>query len=315
MSLIAVISPQPRSDDPANRMQTTAIRIPAAVYDRVEAGMGAYFSRLNGADPKTLARDMLNTDRGARSLDILRRYTDPTNKRILEVGCGYGITLIDWRVRHGLDVTGIEPETSEFAETLSVSRQLCVENDVPPSAIISGTGENLPFADSYFDIVFSSNVIEHATSPVRVLHESLRVLRPGGLLHFEMPNFLSYFEGHYYVLMPPLLWRGLLPWWVSAVYGRDPGYARTLHTEINPPWLRRTVVRLGQDFPCELVSLGEEVFRDRLRQPFRFQQTAVGGVLNRTIALLQRMNVGNLLAHTIILLQGHYPIYLTVIKK
>jgi hypothetical protein len=39
---------------------------------------------------------------------------------------------------------------------------------------------------------------------------SPRVLRPGGLLHMEMPNYLSYFEGHYLVFQPPIIWKPML---------------------------------------------------------------------------------------------------------
>ena len=66
------------------------------------------------------------------------------------------------------------------------------------------------------------------------------MLRPGGILHFEIPNFLSYFEGHYMVLQPPILWPSLLPHWVRLL-GRDPSFARTMRTEINPAWCRRAV--------------------------------------------------------------------------
>jgi hypothetical protein len=131
-----------------------------------------------------------------------------------------------------------------------------------------------------------------------------------------MPNFMSYFEGHYYVVMPPLLWAGLLPWWVKAIFGRDPAFAKTMHTEINPLWVRRTVKRLASESPVRLISMGEEVFRDRLKAPsFDFQQQSVALVIAPVVKLLMRLNFGGLAANVFIWLQAHYPIYLTIAKE
>ena len=88
----------------------------------------------------------------------------------------------------------------------------------------------------------------------------------------EMPNYLPYFEGHYMIVQPPILWKPMLPWWVQRVFGRDAAFARTLQTQINPLWIRRTVGKLRKLYPVELISLGEEVFLECLSQPFRSKQ-------------------------------------------
>lgn len=289
--------------------------IPDEILDRVRDGMGKFFSKLNGVAPGVLAKDMLSPAKSARSHEVLARYVDPSGKKILEVGSGYGINLIYWTKRFGLDVTGVEPEGEGFSDTIEVSRQLCEFNDLPREKIVVSQGETLPFPDASFDVVYSANVIEHTSDPTQVLRESLRVLRLGGILHFEMPNFTSYFEGHYFLVMPPLFHKALLPWWVKTLFGRDPAFARTLRTELNPLWLRRTIRSLGANQPLRLVSLGEEVFRDRLQaRSFNFQQSAVGAILSPMVEVLRRLNVGSLAANVFILLQAHYPIYLTVAK-
>jgi len=292
-----------------------SVHIPEEVSARVEKGMGAYFAKLNGSTPEILTKDMLNPAKTLRAHDVLSRYVDPKGKRILEVGSGYGITLISWTKNLGLDVTGTEPEGEGFSDTIAVSRQLCEVNGISPEQIVVADGEALPFADDTFDIIYSANVIEHCNEPVKVLSEAVRVLKPGGILHFEMPNFTSYFEGHYLVFMPPILFRGMLPWWVSKVFGRDPAFARTLRTEINPVWLRRTIDGIAKKHPVSIVSLGEDVFRERLKSAaFNFQHGAVQKVIGPIIGLLQRLNFGGVAANVFILLQGHYPIYLTLKK-
>jgi ubiquinone/menaquinone biosynthesis C-methylase UbiE len=281
---------------------------------RVGEGMGKFLSKLNGVPPDTLARDMLNPAKTLRAHEVLTRYVDPRGKRILEIGSGYGITLISWTKNFGLDVTGVEPEGEGFADTIQVSRQLCELNGVPPDRVVVSEGETLPFPDASFDIVYSSNAIEHCQDPAKVLREAIRVLKPGGILHAEAPNFTSYFEGHYYVVMPPLLFSGLLPWWVKTIFGRDPSFARTLRTEINPIWLRRTIASIARDQPVTIVSQGEEVFRDRLKSSFNFQHKAVQKIIGPIIGTLQRLNIGGVAANLFVMLQAHYPIYLTVQK-
>jgi len=74
-------------------------------------------------------------------------------------------------------------------------------------------GSCLPFPDASFDVVFSSNVLEHVRDVERMLAESFRVLNPGGVcIH----------------ILPSSAWR----WWtlithypsiVLALLGRKPG--------------------------------------------------------------------------------------------
>lgn len=48
-------------------------------------------------------------------------------------------------------------------------------------------GERLPFAASSFDLVLSSQVLEHVTDPWRCVEEIHRILKPEGYLIFSVP--------------------------------------------------------------------------------------------------------------------------------
>lgn len=103
---------------------------------------------------------------------ILERLTDPhqfdlkaEGGRILDVGCGSAKTP----GAVGLDVS---PDTQA---------DIVHDLDVFP----------YPIEDSSFDHVLMQDVLEHVASPIRVLDELHRILRPGGRLQLRTPHFSS----------------------------------------------------------------------------------------------------------------------------
>lgn len=288
--------------------------VPPEVVAIASEQLGVFFERLNGIDRHVLAADFLDTSKSARRADIMRRYVDIRGKKVLEIGAGFGTNLADWIRRFEIDGYGVEPASAGFDSTLRGARLLLVANGIDPDRIVNATGEALPFEDKSFDIAYSANVLEHTGDPERVLAEAFRILRPGGTLHMEMPNFLSYFEGHYMMVQPPILWKWQLPVWVR-IRGRDPSFARTLHTRINPTWCRRVLKSIGKHHDVSLLSLGEDIFLDRLSNDFRFETSAVAGILGPVVASILALNVGNWIGHVLVGLRGHYPIYLTVRKN
>jgi 2-polyprenyl-6-hydroxyphenyl methylase/3-demethylubiquinone-9 3-methyltransferase len=78
----------------------------------------------------------------------------------------------------GYTVIGIDP---------AISAVRAAAEHVPASFVL-GTGENLPFADSSFETVVCSEVLEHVDDIAAVIAEVSRVLRPGGVFVFSLPN-------------------------------------------------------------------------------------------------------------------------------
>ncbi len=295
-------------------MPSSTIVVPDSVRESAEKSLGAFFERISKTPAGAGAEDHLNIEKSFKRAQLLERYTSMRGKKVLEIGSGFGTNLAVWIKSYAVDGYGTEPDGVGFGSSFAASRELFAANELDPERIIGVKGETLPFADASFDIVYSSNVLEHTEDPVKVLEEAVRVLRPGGILHFEMPNFLSYFEGHYMVPQPPILWRSLLPLWVRLL-GRDPAFARTMRTEINPVWCRRTVSQVNKKYSVRLLSLGDDIFLDRLAQPFQFEMKRTAGKLQSIIAVMQRFNVGNWMGHMIVAAQGYYPIYLTLRRE
>ena len=62
------------------------------------------------------------------------------------------------------------------------------------STTIIGSILNIPFGNDFFDVVISSEVIEHTPNPYLAIHELYRVLKPGGILILTTPNKYWYFS-------------------------------------------------------------------------------------------------------------------------
>lgn len=292
----------------------TCVQVPAEVFDIAVESIGAFFEPIAKADRKTLASDFLDLSKCFKRTGELNREVPLRGRKLLDIGSGYGTNLATCIADFGADGYGVEPSGVGFGEGFAASRKLFAANGLDPERIINSTGESLPFPDESFDVVYSANVLEHTQNPEQVLREALRVLRPGGQLYMEMPNFLSYFEGHYMVVEPPIVWRPMLAWWVSVVFRRDPAFARTLQTKINPVWCRRQIRELGRTYRLEQVSCGEDMFLARLSKAFVFEAQVVQGNIGRLIKLIQTVNVGNWIGHLLVGLQAHYPIYLKLRK-
>ncbi len=106
---------------------------------------------------------------------MVRSYVTP-HSAVLDLGCGRGgVVELFWR-----DVklaAGLDPDEPSL-----------VERSTRGMPVITGRGEDLPFAGETFDLVVSVWVLEHLRTPERVLGEVHRVLRPGGHFVFLTPN-------------------------------------------------------------------------------------------------------------------------------
>jgi len=115
---------------------------------------------------------------------MVRRHVSLEDARILDVGCGIGTYVRRFR-QYSLDVHGIEVEPERVAEA---SREL-------PNIVLA-RGEDLPYPDDHFDLVFSNEVIEHVDDDRATAAEMVRVTRPGGTIALFAPNRLYPFETH-----------------------------------------------------------------------------------------------------------------------
>lgn len=109
--------------------------------------------------------------------DELLGGIDLTGRALLDAGCGTGPFSVE-ACRRGAVVTSLDVGPRLLAEVRRKCDARTVEGDVTA----------LQFADASFDIVISSECIEHTPDPRRAVAELLRVCRPGGLVVVTCPN-------------------------------------------------------------------------------------------------------------------------------
>lgn len=133
--------------------------------------------------PLYLLKTSINPWRVEYAKKILKKLNIDTNgKTALEVGSGGGI-LTEKICKMGFVTTGIEPaeESVKTAINHAKSEGLNIFYE-------QGFGENLPYEDQSFDVVFCCDVLEHVTDLEKVISEISRVLKPGGIFIYDTIN-------------------------------------------------------------------------------------------------------------------------------
>ncbi len=108
---------------------------------------------------------------------------DISQKKLLDAGCGTG-WFSKWACDRNADVTSMDLG----AGLLGKVAEKCNSERVIGSIL------EIPFDENTFDIVVSSEVIEHTPDPGKAIHELFRVLKPGGILILSVPNRFWYFS-------------------------------------------------------------------------------------------------------------------------
>ena len=119
-------------------------------------------------------------------------------KRVLDVGCGAGTDLARF-ARGGALVTGVDVSKSaiELARSNFEQQKLDAE-------LLEADGEDLPFAEATFDLVYAHGVVQYTPDGQKLVDECRRVLKPGGEAIFQVYNRLSWLNALSKLMKVPL---------------------------------------------------------------------------------------------------------------
>lgn len=111
-----------------------------------------------------------------------------SGKKVLEIGCGLGAHT-EALCRLGAQVTSIDLAPMSIKIT---QRRLALKGLI--AEVMEADAENLPFADGYFDYIWSWGVIHHSPNTIKCAREIARVLKPGGGLGIMLYNRSSLYN-------------------------------------------------------------------------------------------------------------------------
>ncbi|MDI6752578.1 MAG: class I SAM-dependent methyltransferase [bacterium] len=256
-------------------------------------------------DIEKIVLDTLSERRVGEQLELLSSFVgDLKGKSLLEVGSGWGLFVALAR-KQQVDSYGIEPEEDVYQASLKVLGSYGLSQDILKQA----PGEKIPFEDNTFDVVYSTMVLEHVEDPEKVIKESIRVLKKGGYLQFVIPNYGSFWEGHYGILWPPNLSKPLAKIYVSLL-GRNPSYLDGLNF-INQGYLKKIIANIDE---VKVINWGYETWRKRLLS-LQFSGWATLGSLRRLVKLAHRLHLVRLICLFGKWFNWHTPIIMTMQKR
>lgn len=119
-------------------------------------------------------------------LSVLRQagFTKNHPKKILDLGCGTGSTLLklkEWGWAVGMDISPL---------ALSYSQQRGV------GPLVESSAQALPFKAGSFDLILGLDILEHLDDDLGALREIFSVLKPGGYALITVPAFKFLWSQH-----------------------------------------------------------------------------------------------------------------------
>lgn len=108
--------------------------------------------------------------------------------RLLDLGCGEGRHVIHACLDHNIIGVGVDLSFKDLITASERFAPFAYYNTQSQLLLQQTDATCLPFADSSFDKIICSEVLEHIDNYRGVLQEIHRVLKPGGLLGVSVPR-------------------------------------------------------------------------------------------------------------------------------
>ena len=146
-------------------------------------GVGVTFSEANKSRFHTTSSSGISRIHRKMMLKILKfdELVNDKNKKIIDVGCGYGTSLKYFHSLGYKNIYGIDPD-NDLAKT--IPKEI--------AEIKSGVAQKIPYPDESFDVIFVNGALHHIPTLKVAYEEAIkemdRVLKPGGRVFFMEPG-------------------------------------------------------------------------------------------------------------------------------
>jgi ubiquinone/menaquinone biosynthesis C-methylase UbiE len=110
-------------------------------------------------------------------MHILKDYA---KGNVLDLGCGDGTHAGMVREFFTGQIYAIDPSEQIINKA---------KNNFSDINFKTASAYKLPYQDNFFDLIYSIDVIEHLKEPQKMLIEVQRILKPGGVIIFQTPNY------------------------------------------------------------------------------------------------------------------------------
>lgn len=230
-------------------------------------------------------------------------------RAVLDFGCSVGFNALaaQWLFPDAV-VEGMDPEAISISLGQMMAARLDPRTYSKAPRLSVAVGEALPYADGTFDFIYSTTVIEHVDDVDACLSEMARVLRPGGMIYLDAPNYVFPFEPHVGAVMPPLCPKGLLKA-LMTIQGKAADRDFVDHLQwVHPRWVERRFRELGLTFDNLAAAKVRAAFAGGSTATTHYKGAA------RALQALGRVGLGRPLAGLMIGLML-YPSLIYVARK
>ncbi len=220
---------------------------------------------------------------------------------LLDVGCGFGRHAYQ-AARLGARVVALDYAEAELKEVRNTFGAMAAADEVGEASVsgtVQGDGTRLPFADSAFDRVIASEVLEHIPDDDAALGELARVLRPGGTIAVTVPSWVPervcwrlsdeyhapFVEGGHVRIYRESELRSKL-----RTAGLEPDSSHRAHALHSPYWWLRCAVGPTNETHRAVVSYRKVLEWDILRAPkvTRWADWALNPVVGKSLVVYAR---------------------------
>ncbi len=117
----------------------------------------------------------------AREVTVLQQLLPfYPGQKALDIGAGLGKTMVTLE-KSGYDAYGFEPSQSFYEKAVS-------HIGIKPDRLKLNKIETVEYPEEEFDFISFGAVFEHLYHPAAALEKALKWLKPGGIIHMEIPS-------------------------------------------------------------------------------------------------------------------------------